>query len=330
MRIRAGQRVAIAAAAVAAAAVLGASATAATVGTSFPAGFPTITDASLGVPVLGFGAAGPVGHTPVIFLHGNNDTPYPTACNPYGQIHSLAQYLADHGYSPSEIWGLGYQGDQCDTLTTPTNKSAYAHSTVANIPDLDRFVRAVLAYTGARRVDIVGHSLGVTLARAWMKADHTGHLVRRLVGIDGPNHGIVDCSPSPLNYFQLAAFGGFTPSSAICQEYGSPDSPFLSWLNRGQETPGPTHYLVIRNTGPDFVYASAQDGFFPAVPAEDSQGRPHDFSASASLQGAPEVDLTGQGIYDPFLGTSHLGILASPTAWAATLAFLTGGGDDSD
>ena len=80
---------------------------------------------------------------------------------------------------------------------------------------------------------------------------------------------------------------------------------------------------MIRNLGPDFVYASAQDGFFPAVPAEDSAGLPHDFSDSAALVGADELTLTGQGAYDPFLGTSHLGILASPTTWAATLAFLT-------
>lgn len=316
--------VALAAAVVGIAAAGTAAAVGATVGTSFPAGFPTITDASLGTPVLGFGAAGPVHRTPVIFLHGNNDTPYPTACNPYyGDIHSLAQYLADHGYATSELWGLGYQGDQCDTIANPTNKSGVAHSTVANIPDLDRFVRAVLAYTGAKRVDIVGHSLGVTLARAWMKADHTGHLVRRLVGIDGPNHGIINCSPSPLNYWQYAALGGFTPDSAICQEYGSADSAFLSWLNRGQETPGPTRYLVIRNVGPDFVYSPEQDGVLPGVPAEDSQGRPHDFSDSASLQGAEELDLTGQGVYDTLLFTSHLGILNSPEAWVATLEFLT-------
>ena len=244
-----------------------------TVGTSFPVGFPSIVDASLGSPVLGFGAAGPVSRTPVILLHGNNDTPFATACNPYGEIHSLAQYLADHGYATSELWALGYQGAQCDTITTPTNKSGVAHSTVANIPDLDRFVKAVLAYTGAKRVDIVGHSLGVTLARAWMKADHTNHLVRRLVAIDGPNHGIISCSPSPLNYWQAAVNGGFTPDSAICQEYGSADSPFLTWLNRGDETHGPTRYLVIRNLGPDFVYSPAQDGILPGVPAEDSLGR---------------------------------------------------------
>lgn len=310
--------------AVAAVAVLAGGASAAgTVGTTFPAGFPVIHDASLGTPVLGFGSAGPVSRTPVIFLHGNNDTPYPTACNPYGAVHGLAQYLADHGYAPSELWGLGYQGDQCDLLADPTKRSGAAHTTVANIPDLDRFVQAVLDFTGAKRVDIVGHSLGVTLARAWMKADHTGHLVRKLVAIDGPNHGIISCSPDPLNYWQFPANGGFTPDSPICQEYGSPDSAFLSWLNRGQETPGPTRYLVIRNVGPDFVYSPEQDGFLPGVPAEDSNGAPHDFSASAALQGADEIDLTGQGVYDPFLGTSHLGILASPTTAAATLAFLT-------
>jgi pimeloyl-ACP methyl ester carboxylesterase len=294
-----------------------------TVGTSFPAGFPTIMDASLGTPVIGFGAAGPVGRTPVILLHGNNDTPFPTTCNPYGAIQSLAQYLADNGYATSELWGLGYQGDQCDLLADQTKRSGVAHSTLANIPDLDRFVHAVLDYTGAKRVDIVGHSLGVTLARAWMKATHSGHLVRRLVAIDGPNHGIISCSPNLANYWRYAANGGFTPDSAICQEYGSADSPFLSWLNRGQETPGPTRYLVIRNVGPDFVYSPLQDGVLPGVPAEDSMGRAHDFSASAALEGAQEVTLTGQGVYDPILGTAHLGILASPTAWAATLAFLT-------
>src|SRR5687767_13823990 len=134
---------------------------AATVGTSFPAGFPTIVDASLGTPVLGFGASGPVQRTPVIFLHGNNDTPFPTLCNGLaGKIHDLAQAFVDRGYSPSEVWGFGYQGDQCDLAASPTNRSAVAHTTAANVDDLAPFVQAVLEYTGAKRVDIVGHSLG--------------------------------------------------------------------------------------------------------------------------------------------------------------------------
>ena len=105
-----------------------ASAASAAVGTTFPAGFPTIVDASLGTPVLGFGAAGAVERTPVILLHGNNDTPYATACNPfYGDVQALADALQARGYAASELWALGYQGPQCDILADPTIRSSDAH-----------------------------------------------------------------------------------------------------------------------------------------------------------------------------------------------------------
>jgi pimeloyl-ACP methyl ester carboxylesterase len=296
---------------------------AAAIGTSFPAGFDTPTDASLGTPVIGFGAAGPVERTPVILLHGNNDTPFPTLCNPYGDVHDLAAFLETRGHLPSELWGLGYQGDQCDLIASPTNRSGPAHSTVANVPDLRAFVAAVREYTGAKRVDIVGHSLGGTLAREWLRQDNAYHLVRHLVTIDSPNHGIVNCSPSPLNYFQLPASGGFTPDSAVCREYGAADTPFVRTLNR-HETRGPTRYLALRNADTSFVYFSKQDGVFAPVPAEDRTGAPHDFSGSATLDGnrAVNVDFFGQGAFDPILGTAHLGILNSPAAWEAVADFL--------
>jgi hypothetical protein len=47
-----------------------------TAGTSLPADFPVILDTSIGTPLLGFGAGGHTARTPVIFVHGNNDTPY--------------------------------------------------------------------------------------------------------------------------------------------------------------------------------------------------------------------------------------------------------------
>ena len=308
------------------ASALGAAHAAGVVGNTLPADFPVIEDTSLGKPVIGFGAAGPVVHTPVIFLHGNNDTPFPTACNPFGRVQAFAQNLADRGYATSELWALGYQGDQCNLGADQTNRSRIAHTVAANVPDLSRFVQAVLAYTGAKEVDIVAHSLGVPLAREWMRQEDAHRLVRRLVAIDGPNHGIINCSPNPLNYFQAPAAGGFTPTSEVCKEFGSPDTPFLRRLNRGDDTPAPTRVLVIRNADKSFVYFPVQDGYIAPVPAEDSFGRPTDFSKSARLQGAQELNLTGQGAYDTVLGTSHLGILNSPESWQATFDFLTARG----
>ena len=65
---------------------------------------------------------------------GNNDTPYPTACNPlYGHMQNFANYLLAHGYRPSELWGLGYQGDQCDLLADQTRRSAFGHTSAASV-----------------------------------------------------------------------------------------------------------------------------------------------------------------------------------------------------
>jgi pimeloyl-ACP methyl ester carboxylesterase len=298
-----------------------------TVGAAFPPGFPSIEDASLvGKPVIGFGAAGPVVRTPVIFLHGNNDTPFVTSCSAYGGVRALAQHLADNGYSTSELWGLGYQGDQCDLPADQTLRARIAHTHQANVPDLRRFIAAVLSFTGATQVDIVGHSMGATLAREWMRQDNAYRTVRRLVSIDGPHHGIINCSPSPANYFQLPALGGFTPDAALCQEVGSPNTPFLQRLNGpggSGETAGPTKVLAIRNADQSFVYFPVQDGPIPPVPAIDSYGQPTDFSRSAALKGARQIDLVGQHAYDLVLGTAHIGILNSPETWAATLQFLS-------
>jgi pimeloyl-ACP methyl ester carboxylesterase len=291
------------------------------VGTTFPKGFPVILDHSLRTPVIGFGGRGPAKRTPVIFLHGNNDTPYPTDCNStYGKVQAFAQYFADLGYRLSELWALGYQGDQCDLQTDQSKRAAVPHTATANVPDLRAFVKAVLRYTGARQVDIVGHSLGSTLPREWMRQDRAHRLVRRFVGVDGPEHGIINCSPSPRNYYVTI---GFNPDSPVCREFGSDHTPLLRRLNRVDETPGSTRYMMIANADTSFVYIDRQDGVLPPVPPEDREGNPHDFSKSARLKGARIVLMTGQGQYDETLLASHTGIVNSPDVWATAYRFLT-------
>jgi hypothetical protein len=154
-----------------------------------------------------------------------------------------------------------------------------------------------------------------------MRQDRAYRLVRRVVSIDGPHHGIINCSPSAQNYYAPSL--GFTPDSPVCLEYGAADTPFLRRLNAGDETPGPTRYLTIVNADHSFVYISAQDGVLPAVPAQDRLGRPHDFSKSAHLDGAALIEMRDQGSHDMALQASHTGVINSPDVWAASLRFLS-------
>ena len=71
-----------------------------------------------------------------------------------------------------------------------------------NVVDLCRFVEAVQAYTGSTQVDIVGHSLGVTLARKFMRTyPQLAKAVVAFVGIAGANHGTTVCRGLDTSYY---------------------------------------------------------------------------------------------------------------------------------
>ena len=300
-----------------------------TVGTSLPADFPLILDASLGTPVIGFGAAGRAYRTPVIFLHGNNDAPfnYPASCATGANFQAMAQFFADNGYSPSELWALGYQGDQCEMLDfqNSTHRSSVAHTNLANVPDLRKFVKAVLAYTGARKVDFVAHGMGVTLAREWVRRDDAARQVRRFVAIEGPNHGMITCSADPNNPWQSPAAGAY-PGSPVCEELGSPDTLFLKRLNRSLIQIDPADTLVVRNVDASCLFILPDGlgcGTFGTGPSVDSFGNPTDFSLSARIRGAKELGLDNQSSWDFWQFTAHIGIANSLTTRQAAFSFLT-------
>jgi hypothetical protein len=95
------------------------------VGTTLPGDFPVIVDASLGRPVIGFGAAGEVKRTPVVFLHGNNDTPFAAGtCSVYGRMQAVAQHFADHARSTSSrtAWAWWSRASGCAPTRTRTTR----------------------------------------------------------------------------------------------------------------------------------------------------------------------------------------------------------------
>jgi triacylglycerol esterase/lipase EstA (alpha/beta hydrolase family) len=93
-------------------------------------------------------------------------------------------------------------------------------------------VDAVLAQTGASKVDLVGHSQGGMMPRYYLKnIDATK--VDDLVALSPSNHGTTNQLASPI--------GGLCPACAQ-QAAGS---SFITQLNAGDETPGAVDYTNI-------------------------------------------------------------------------------------
>lgn len=168
--------------------------------------FPTLIDAEWGFRIGGFGglAHGAARrHVPVIFVHGNTTD----HTNWYPAID---QFKAA-GWTNQELWGLSYNGlagNGAGALFTPNPQAEAEHADMGqegqtpntsndvNVPDLYQFILAVRAYTGSAKFSIVGHSLGVTLARKTLKVhpELRQDLVA-FVGIAGANHGTSLCPP---------------------------------------------------------------------------------------------------------------------------------------
>jgi hypothetical protein len=84
-----------------------------------------------------------------------------------------------------------------------------------------------------QQVDIVGHSLGVTLVRQWMKQTNSFHKVRNFIGACGANDGVWTAWPDARGQQRVVSWELY------------PGSPWLQQLNRHGETPGPTHYMTL-------------------------------------------------------------------------------------
>jgi hypothetical protein len=148
---------------------------------------------------------------PVIFIHGNSDAANGTNYGFTGWTASR-NYFISQGYKGSELYAVTW-GDANPAF------SAYQYHSLPNLQKIRAFIQAVKAYTGASKIDIVTHSMGVTLTRKAILGG-TGNdalnggnynlgtsltsSVDTFVGIAGANRGLVSCYLS----------GGATPTCA--------------------------------------------------------------------------------------------------------------------
>jgi triacylglycerol lipase len=109
--------------------------------------------------------------------------------------------------------------------------------------ELASFVNAVLAATGARQVDIVGHSQGGMMPRYYMGFLGGAKKVHHLVGISPSNHGTEglilpppDGTPSEMQLFE--------PFCQACADQQA-GSDFLTTLNSiGDTVKGPSYTVI--------------------------------------------------------------------------------------
>ena len=170
-------------------------------------------------------ASDTVVNQPVIFIHGNSDSALGQSSTLTGWNGSL-NYFLSQGYKTSELYATTW-GDASPAL------SAYQYHSKPNLQKIRAFIQAVKAYTGAAKVDIVTHSMGVTLARKAILGG-TGNdaanggsynlgspltaSVDTFVGIAGANYGLVSCYQTGGSTPTCAATNGLYPGYAA----GSP------------------------------------------------------------------------------------------------------------
>jgi triacylglycerol esterase/lipase EstA (alpha/beta hydrolase family) len=188
----------------------------------FPADFQVPISHETEQPIGGFGGdGGGLTRTPVIFVHGNT-----VSANFW--LPSRA-YFKSQGWHGDELWALSYGWNSVRAFD----------SADLSVPTLERFVSAVQGYLSQksgrsiRQVDIVAHSLGVTLVRQWLMQNNAWHRVRNFVAACGANHGVWTARPDARGQNRVVAFELF------------PGSPWLKQLNRFGETPGAVRYMTL-------------------------------------------------------------------------------------
>ncbi len=184
---------------------------------------------------------------PVIFVHGNGDRALGGSLG--GWEDSLA-YFNRQGYRRAELYATTYGP------ANPALSSGYYHSR-DYLTHVRAFIEAVLEYTGADSVDIIAHSMGVTVARKAIRGGSASDrlaggsyslggpltaMVDTFVAIAGGNRGLASCYYTP-GLPTCGTTNGFYPGSLLFGVVVG-QSDFLRDLNSASRYEGAFRYSI--------------------------------------------------------------------------------------
>lgn len=218
----------------------------------------------------GFGGAASctATRTPVIFVHGNGDSS-PSWDAPTFQVpnypkppHSVYQQFKAAGYKDCELFGVTYLTD----AERGSDRSNYHQPSKYEI--LAKFVAAVKTYTGKSKVDIVGHSMGVSMAMATFTYYGSWGNVRRFVNIAGGLRGLDSClwtgyanalvpTCGSQNWFNPNIFGFYPNINGINSWTGTTASYALS--NSAIQNPSVNFYTIYAGQKDQYMCATVSN-----------------------------------------------------------------------
>jgi hypothetical protein len=241
--------------------------------------------ARLDVPGGSFGGReasnDPVTRDPVVFVHGNSDSALGAGPGLTGWTASI-EHLISQGYRSSELYATTW-GPADPAL------SAYQYHSRAHLTRIRAFIEAVLEYTGAEKVDVISHSMGVTLARKAIKGGYAHDAaaggdydlgpslsarVDTFVGIAGANRGLASCYYSGPTTPTCGSTNGFYPGYMVGLLGPFGVSDFLVELNTGSHFEGDHVYSMWSTVDEVIGYGCVVWGrYTPQIPGQDGEVR---------------------------------------------------------
>ncbi len=139
----------------------------------------------------------------VVLVHGNTGKP--------SDWNNTYNELLSRGYSSNQIYRPDWGSKSCASCN---NHSGSEETPVKNA------INSAISASCTGKIDVIGHSMGVTLAaQQIIKAGKTSK-VDAFVGVAGAYRGLLSCGVYPFNV-----------ATSTCGSQGlSVSSPFLDWL----------------------------------------------------------------------------------------------------
>lgn len=139
----------------------------------------------------------------VVLVHGNSGSP--------SDWDNTVQELYSQGYSSSQIYRPNWGSKSCAACN---NHDGSEETPVRNA------IESAIASSCTGKIDVIGHSMGVTLGAQQIIKAGVKNKVDAFVGVAGAYRGLWTCGTYPFNVY-----------NSTCGYYGlSVSSPFLDWL----------------------------------------------------------------------------------------------------